>query len=155
VYFLGIVSPSAKAELEHGRRIARVPEALVTHPVRPASWGVSLQQQRKSQFNALLYKKHRWLYRARIQPSPPWFYYLCTCAFLAALGFGLAGRTESALAPAAVWLLLSAWFCARRLRETRRTPSHLLEMLITSALIPPLSVYWRLRGALRFGVLFL
>jgi hypothetical protein len=29
------------------------------------------------------------------------------------------------------------------------------EMLVTSALIPFLSVYWRLRGALRFRVLFL
>ena len=33
-------------------------EAVVVHPVRPAPWGVSLRQQRKSLFNALLYKKH-------------------------------------------------------------------------------------------------
>jgi glycosyltransferase involved in cell wall biosynthesis len=143
------------ALLEHGRRIARVPEALVTHPVRPASWGVSLGQQRKSQFNALLYKKHPKLYRARIQRSPPWFYYLATGTVLAALGASLAGRSGFALGAAGVWLLLTAWFCARRLRNTRRSLGHVLEMVMTSALIPPLSVYWRLRGALRFGVLFL
>jgi len=31
-----------------------VPEAIVIHPVRPAPWGISLKQQRKSMFNALL-----------------------------------------------------------------------------------------------------
>jgi hypothetical protein len=29
------------------------------------------------------------------------------------------------------------------------------EMVVTSMLIPPLAVYWRLRGAVRFRVLFL
>jgi hypothetical protein len=28
-------------------------------------------------------------------------------------------------------------------------------MVVTSALIPPLAVFWRLRGALRYRVLFL
>jgi hypothetical protein len=43
----------------------------------------------------------------------------------------------------------------RRLEQTNRTPAHVWEMLATSALIPFLSVYWRLRGALRFRVPFL
>ncbi len=143
------------ALLENGRPIVSVPQALVIHPVRSADWGVSLPQQRKSQFNALLYKKHPKLYRARIQRSPPWFYYLATGMVLAALGASLAGRSGIALGAAGVWLLLTAWFCAYRLRNTRRSLGHVLEMVMTSALIPPLSVYWRLRGALRFGVLFL
>ena len=34
-------------------------------------------------------------------------------------------------------------------------PAHVAEMLVTSILIPPLAVYWRLRGALRYRVAFL
>ena len=60
--------------LHQGGRIVWAPAALVVHPW-PARWGVSLKQQRKSQFNALLYKKHPRLYRQRIRPWPPWEYY--------------------------------------------------------------------------------
>jgi glycosyltransferase involved in cell wall biosynthesis len=42
--------------LSRGRRIVRQPAARVVHPVQPAPWGVSLRQQRKSLFNALLFK---------------------------------------------------------------------------------------------------
>jgi hypothetical protein len=44
---------------------------------------------------------------------------------------------------------------AARLASTARTPRHVGEMLATSALIPFLSVYWRLRGAWDFRVGFL
>ncbi|TMC66987.1 MAG: hypothetical protein E6J21_00585 [Chloroflexota bacterium] len=47
------------------------PDAIVIHPLRPAQWGISLRQQRKSMFNALLYKKHPRLYRQKIQATPP------------------------------------------------------------------------------------
>jgi hypothetical protein len=43
----------------------------------------------------------------------------------------------------------------RRLRHSARTPSHVAEMPAASTLIPFLSVYWRLRGAWRFRMLFL
>ena len=49
-----------------------------------------------------------------------------------------------------LWTL--AW---RRLRHTSHRAEHVAEMLATSAVIPFLSVYWRLRGALRWRVLFL
>jgi len=42
-----------------------------------------------------------------------------------------------------------------RLRGTSHAPGHIAEMAVTSALIPPLSVFWRLRGAVKFRVLFL
>ena len=52
-------------------RLVRVPEATVVHAVRPARWDVSVRQQRKSVFNALLYKEHPVLYRRKIQAAPP------------------------------------------------------------------------------------
>ena len=61
--------------LTHGAKFANAPDALVVHPVRPARWGISMRQQRKSMFNALLYKKYPALYRQKIQAMPPWHYY--------------------------------------------------------------------------------
>jgi hypothetical protein len=39
--------------------------------------------------------------------------------------------------------------------KTSKSPSHVAEMLVTSALIPPLAVFWRAVGAFRFRVGFL
>lgn len=136
-------------------RVVRVPEAVVVHPVRPGRFGISLQQQRKAQFNALLYKKHPRLYRERIQARPPWHYYSMV-ALLAGALVALALHIDALAAGlAAAWLVLVLRFCAFRLRHTRRTPGHVFEMLWTSMWIPPLSVYWRLRGAIRYRVPFL
>ncbi|GEM_PF-3464948 len=55
----------------------------------------------------------------------------------------------------ALWLALTDAFCLRRLRRTRHMPTYIAEMALTSALIPPLAIYWRLRGALKFRVWFL
>lgn len=138
-----------------GYRIVRAPGAVVVHPVRPARWGISLRQQRKTFFDALLYKKHPDLYRDRIRPRPPWDYYGSVAA-LAAMGAGaVAGAPAASVVGAGAWVALTGRFCARRLRRTSRAPRHVAEMVVTSALIPPLSVYWRLRGALRFRAPFL
>ena len=138
-----------------GARLVRAENAIVVHPIRPARWGVSLGQQRKSMYNALLYKRHPALYRERIQRAPPWRYYLTVGALLVAFCAMLTGRPRAAVASGGLWLALTTAFCARRLRGTRRAPAHLAEMAVTSALIPPLAIYWRLRGALKFRVWFL
>ena len=137
-----------------GARIARAPQALVVHPLRPAPWGVSLLQTRRAVFDALLYKKHPQLYRARIEAMPRWDHYLAVAALLLALGALLAGNTGVALAAGLVWLGLTARLCLRRLRGTAKTASHIAEMIVTSALIPPLAVFWRLAGAIRYRVRF-
>jgi GT2 family glycosyltransferase len=142
------------ALMEKGSRLGFARDALVVHPVRPAEWGVSIRQQRKSMFNALLYKKHPSLYRARVQASPPWMYYAIVGALIGAAVAGLFSLGWLVIVMLGVWALLTAWFCARRLRGTSRAPGHVAEMIVTSMLIPPLAVYWRLRGAVRFKVVF-
>jgi len=137
-----------------GARIVRAPQALVVHPLRPAPWGVSLLQTRRAVFDALLYKKHPQLYRARIEAMPCWDHYLAVAALLLALGALLAGSTGVALAAGLAWLGLTARLCLRRLRGTAKTASHIAEMIVTSALIPPLAVFWRLAGAIRYRVRF-
>lgn len=143
------------ALLERGEPLAHAPDAVVVHPVRRAGWGVSLAQQRKSQYNALLFKKHPALYRARIQRSPPRAYYAIVASLLGVLTGVVARRRALALPSAAAWAWLTGSFVARRLRGTSRDPAHMLEMAATSAAIPPLAVFWRLYGALKFRTPFL
>ncbi|WP_354685973.1 glycosyltransferase [Cupriavidus necator] len=135
--------------------VGRAPAAIVEHPVRPAAWGSSIAAQAKVYFDALLYKKHPRLYRQRIRRTPPWHYYVAVLALLAVPVALLAGTPKVAAAAGLLWLALTAAFCARRLRGAALTPAHVAEMAVTSALIPPLSLYWRLRGALAFRVVFL
>ena len=138
-----------------GEPLVVAEDAVVVHPLRPAPWGVSLSQQRKSQYNALLYKKHPVLYRQRVQPGPPRDYYAIVTSIAGCLlGLGLR-RPGVAVASFLVWARLTAAFIARRLQGTSRRPAHIVEMVVTSALIPPLAVYWRLRGAFAFRVRFL
>jgi glycosyltransferase involved in cell wall biosynthesis len=140
--------------VEKGYAVEPAPAALVVHPVRPARWGVSVSQQRKAVFNALLYKKHPALYRQNIQSRPPLLYYAIALALAAAVVGAALGAWSVAVAGVGVWLVLTAVFCARRLRGTSRAPRHVAEMIATSAVIPLLSIGWRLRGALRYRVPF-
>jgi GT2 family glycosyltransferase len=140
--------------LDRGEPIVAAPDALVIHPVRPAAWGVSLRQQRKSQYNALLFRKHPIHYRQRIQPRPPLRYYATVGALAVAVVGAATDRRRLALAGGAAWVGLTARFTARRLRETSRAPGHVAEMIATSILIPPVAIFWRLVGAIRFRVLF-
>lgn len=138
-----------------GAQVARAEDAVVVHPVRPARWGVSLAQQRKSQFEALLFRKHRALYRERIGARPPLLYYAVLASVLALLISLAAGARGAALTSLTAWLALTGVFCARRLRTTRLDPRHVLEMIWTSFWIPFLSIYWRLYGAVRYRAWFL
>jgi glycosyltransferase involved in cell wall biosynthesis len=136
-------------------RVLKVPDAVVVHPVRPAPWGVSLRQQKKSLFDALLYKKHPDHYCQRVRRDPPWDYYGTVAALGLAAGAIWTERPGWTLAALGTWAFLTGRFCVRRLRGTSRAPEHVAELLVTSALIPPLSVFWRLYGACKFRVFFL
>ena len=141
--------------LECGTKLVCVPEALVVHPLRPAPWGVSLKQQRKSMFNALLYKKHPALYRQKIQTAPPWHYYSIVAALLLTLSCCMKKLYKCAFVSFCVWLLLTGRFCMQRLHMTSHAPFHIAEMIVTSIFIPPLAIFWRIRGAIKFRVFFL
>ncbi|HSQ03393.1 MAG TPA: glycosyltransferase family A protein, partial [Burkholderiales bacterium] len=140
--------------LNKGYRVVSVPTSVVVHPVRSAPWGVSLRVQRNMFFDALLYKKHPHLYRAKISQAPPVLYYAVVGALAIALGSAATGHAGITLLASGAWLGWTLWFAAQRLRGTRRDMSHVIEMLVTSAAIPPLAVFWRVAGAFRFRVLF-
>lgn len=135
--------------LEHGFRVIEARTAVVVHPIRPAKWGVSLRQQRKTMFDALLERKHPRLYRQNI-PDYPRSYYVIVSALTLCL-FGLVTQSGWIMLIAAiVWLLLTARFTWRRLRKTSKAPAHVAEMIVTSIAIPPLSLFWHWYGRWRF-----
>ena len=140
--------------LESGARIGHAPDAIVVHPVRPAHWGVSVRQQRKVMFDALLFKKHPRLYRERIRKTARWDYYATVALLFGALLSALQGSLPLAGICLGLWAGLTARFCIQRLRGTSHKPSHVAEMIVTSALIPPVAVFWRLAGALKFRTAF-
>jgi hypothetical protein len=54
----------------------------------------------------------------------------------------------------AAWIFLTTAFIFQRLSATRKTGSHIFEMIATSIVIPFLSVFWSLYGAVKYRVLF-
>lgn len=141
--------------VERGYPLAHAPDAVVVHPVRRERWGISITQQKKSQYNALLYKKHPRLYGDRIQSSPPWHYYQTVAALMVMAFAMLTKRSNLARLALVFWLGRTLHFCRKRLASTSRAPGHVTDMLVSSLLIPPLAIFWRLWGAVRFRVVFL
>jgi GT2 family glycosyltransferase len=141
--------------LEAGGAIACAPDARVVHPVRPARWGVSLAQQRKVQYDALLFKKHPDAFRQRLRTTRRWLYYATLAAALVCIAGLLAGAEPLAWTGFACWVALTLHLCQIRLRLTSHRAAHIAEMVWTSLWIPFLSTYWRLVGAIRYRVWFL
>lgn len=141
--------------IKYPANIVHAPKALVTHPIRPAGWGVSLSQVKKVQFDALLFKKHPALYRKNIRPAPRWDFYITVAALFTCLIGLLGGLYNLAAIGGALWLFMTARFCLHRLKNTSKSPGHVLEMIATSILIPPTAVFWRAVGAFKFRVGFL
>jgi cellulose synthase/poly-beta-1,6-N-acetylglucosamine synthase-like glycosyltransferase len=139
--------------VKNGFKVARADRAVVVHPVRPAGFGVSLLQQKKVMQDALLFKKHPGFFRRYIG----FFagrYYLSLAAFMLTIAFAVAGNFVLTTTFACIWTGITAAFCFSRLRKTSRRPLHVLEMLLTSIVIPPTAVFWRVYGAIKFRVLF-
>lgn len=137
--------------LERGYSIVSVPGAVVIHPLRPARFAASISMQKKIMFDVLLYRKFPRLYRERIRPRPPWLYLSVTLALLIAVCGFVAGSPKVAMAGLTAWAGLSLFFFFWRLRLSALTLPNLVELAITSLFIPPVSMFWRMVGAAKFG----
>lgn len=142
------------ALLRAGFTVRSAPAAIVLHPAREAPWGVSMAQQANAAFEALLYKKYPQLYRDFVLPKTPWLYYIAVGSALLTLVSLVAQQPGWAAAFAITSLGVIGHLAWRRLSGTSHDPRHVAEMVVTSFALPFLSVYWRLRGALQYRVLF-
>lgn len=136
--------------IKHGIRIYPVRQACVTHPVRKASWGRCLHEEKKGMFDALLLKKHPELCREKLHFRPPELYYAMILFFLAGIAGTITHNIPLLYFSLTTWLMLVLYFTWKRLQHTAHTPKHITEMLFTSAWIPFLSVYWHGYGSIRF-----
>jgi len=141
--------------ITEGIPVLHVDSACVRHPVRPAPWGVSLREQKKGQYNALLYKKYPRLFREKIQKHPVWQYYAALLLFITFCVALVLNLTLLAQLAFTGWLLSIAVFTWKRLRMTRKSMSHITEMMVTSILIPFVSIYWQWYGAVKYRILLL
>jgi glycosyltransferase involved in cell wall biosynthesis len=135
--------------------IVKLNTAAVVHPVREAPWGISVKEQKKSMFNALLFKKHPTLYKKKISAGPMWNYYLIICLSLAALLLFSLQLWFLGVIALVAWLYFLSRFALMRLNNTKGSFLHRSEMIITSLVIPYISVFWTIRGAIRYKVFFL
>ena len=135
--------------------IKKLSKALVVHPVRKAPWGISIREQKKGMFNALLYKKFPFLYREKIGEAPSISYYLMIILFCAMLISLFTGQVLILVVTLPAYMVLLVWFMLKRLKNTSRRLSHVAEILVTSLVIPFASVYWQWYGAYKFKVLFI
>lgn len=133
--------------------VLRSPEARVVHPANRGKFAESLKRQKYVMYNALLYAKHPDRYRREIEAAPPWSYYAMT-GLLVAAAVAFIRRWPVAWVALALWAVLDGRLLARRVRGTERSPRHLADMVLTTLVIPPLGVFWRLWGALKFRVWF-
>ena len=81
-------------------------------------------------------------------------YYTIVAAGLACADAAMIGSLPLVVIAAGMWALCTVGFAISRLRHTRRDLPHMAEMLCTSVLVPPLSVFWRWYGACKFRALF-
>jgi glycosyltransferase involved in cell wall biosynthesis len=136
--------------------IKRIDSAIVTHPVRTSAWGISVKEQKKTMYDALLYKKHPQLFRIKVRKiTSPILYYLIIASFLFML-IGVVIKQHSLTDIGLVgWLGFTTFFIIKRLYITKLSLNHITEMVITSLIIPFISVFWQWYGAVKYRVLFI
>ncbi|MGE0172618.1 MAG: glycosyltransferase family 2 protein [Oligoflexales bacterium] len=138
-----------------GRKVVYNAAAIVVHPIKPVPWGDSVRSQKKAMYNALLYKKSGRLYRQHIQKLPPVLYYLVVISASLSVCWASLGHKDAAKMTGVLCTSLFAFFFGKRVRGLNKSISHMFEMVVTSLVIPFMSIFWRLRGAVKYKVLFL
>ncbi len=141
--------------IQAGIPIGKCPEAIVVHPIRETPWYTSLANERKRQYDALLYKRHPDLFRQRIQTDRGQIleYYASVLAVAVGTLGALSGNTAVAAVGLGLWAILLTNLIGQRL-PTNAANAHPSQTLLTALATPFLSVYWRLYGAVKYRVLY-
>ncbi|MBG6233453.1 glycosyltransferase involved in cell wall biosynthesis [Pedobacter sp. CAN_A7] len=134
--------------------IVKVDQALVIHPVRAVPWGISLKEQKKGLYDALLFKKYPDLYRQKIHSSIGRYYFMLL--FLSLLLWCIIQQHQYlAVINALLFTLLVGQFIGLRLQNRHKSFSQVTEMIITSFFIPFLSIFWRVYGSVKYRIVFI
>ena len=133
-----------------GYRIVRGTR-VTTHPVKPAAFMTSVDQQRGNADDALMRRLVGARWRSRIGGQPGRFrtHAVTTTAGVGSVLCGLLGWRRAAVGLGVLWAGLTGWFAATRIAPGPRTPDEVVRMVVTSALIPPAACVHRVRGEVR------
>lgn len=135
---------------EAGFRIAQG-QRITVHPLRSrGGWRSSILAQAGNADNALLRAKFGTRWRRRIGEGPGRTgRHLIAVASAATAVAGLVIRRPPVAALGALaWTAVTAEFAVRRILPGPRTAAEVATMVLTSSVIPPLALYWRVRGEL-------
>ncbi len=137
-----------------GIPITKCPEAVVVHPMPDEPWYMPLANERRSRYDALLYKRHPDLFRQRIEVNRTHIleYYASVLGVMLGIAGVLAASTPVAVTGFGLWALLSINLIRQQIpnRDNIRLPQAVLRALA----LPFLAVYWRLYGAIKYRVLY-
>ncbi|QCQ91357.1 HAD-IIIA family hydrolase [Rhodococcus sp. SGAir0479] len=127
--------------LTDGARVTR-------HPVGATRVLSSVRAQAGNADNALMRHRHGrgWRRRAGDGPGRSGRHAATTAVAAIALGAAATGRRRTLAIASTVWLAAVAQFAVRRIAPGPRTAREVAAMVATSALIPPVAVWHRLRG---------
>lgn len=134
--------------------IVQVNDALVVHPVREVPWGISIKEQKKGLYDALLFKKYPDLYRKKINSSIGRYYIMLIflCLFFWSI---VQHHHYLSFFTATVLFLLFGQFITNRLQGRHKSFNQVTDMIITSLIIPFLSIFWRIYGSVKYRIVFL
>jgi hypothetical protein len=123
----------------------------VEHPPGPTDRWVSVRLQAGNADDALMASLHGRGWRARAAAPRGRFprHLAITLAGAVALGTALAGRRGAAALAGSAWLAGTAELAWARIAPGPRTREEVATMLLTSTLIPPAAVLYRLAGEVR------
>jgi hypothetical protein len=133
-----------------GDRIVRG-SRVVDHPPGPADRWISIRLQAGNADDALMDALHGPGWRARAGAPPGRFrrHLAITAAAGVTLAAALAGRRRVAALSGTAYLVGTAELAWGRIAPGPRTADEVATMALTSALIPPAAVFYRLAGMLR------
>lgn len=122
-----------------------------THPVRPARWRASLDQQRGNADDVLMARLHGrdWYARAHAARGRRPVHLATSAALGAAILATVLGRRGPAVAAGCAWAVSTTEFAWTRIAPGPRDRAEIGRMLATSALIPPAASWHWAHGVLR------
>jgi histidinol-phosphate phosphatase family protein len=129
-----------------------VGERHVVHPVQPAPWWISIDQQAGNASDALMRRAHgkAWRHRAEAPAGRFPAHVMSVGSAVGVLIGAFSGRAWLTRIAFLSWALVTGDSFRRRIARGQKSPAELSTMALTSVAIPFAAIWHRLRGEFRW-----